>query len=225
MVALSELMTFLKHPEATEEIQVDSALSILKIAGKSLLIIYLGALVYGIVVVPLELTGLMPSQEEIISDTASVLYVALLGPLIEELLFRLPLKLSKRNIVVFLGILVFIITGKTSTKVSILLVVIWLVIVTLLITDTIRTSSKVNSLYAKHFMFIFYLQALLFGFVHLWNFEFELKYFYLFPVYVSFYIYIGCVLGYLRIRYTNGIYICILTHVMLNSIYCIIHLI
>lgn len=43
MVAVSELMTFLKHPEATEEIQVDSALSILKIAGKSLLIIYLGA--------------------------------------------------------------------------------------------------------------------------------------------------------------------------------------
>lgn len=36
MIAISDLITFLKHPAVTEEIQIDSAVRIIKIAGKSL---------------------------------------------------------------------------------------------------------------------------------------------------------------------------------------------
>jgi hypothetical protein len=76
--------------------------------------------------------------------------------------------------------------------------------------------------FTNHFSILFYSQALIFGFLHLTNYIVDFRYFYLFPFFVISYICIGCFLGYLRVRYSCGIYLCIATHVVVNSIYSLI---
>src|ERR1035437_4740903 len=49
-----------------------------------------------------------------------------------------------------------------------------------------------------------------------------LRYFYLYPFFAINYIISGLLFGYLRIRFAFGIYLCIVSHILVNCIYCFI---
>jgi hypothetical protein len=87
--------------------------------------------------------------------------------------------------------------------------------------DSIYVIKLINFLTEK-FRVVFYIQASVFGLLHLTNYNLELKYFYLFPLFIMNYVFAGCFWGYLRVKYVKGIYICIASHILINSIYFLI---
>jgi hypothetical protein len=81
---------------------------------------------------------------------------------------------------------------------------------------------RLTHFFTNHFWMVFYIQAMIFGFLHLTNYIIDFRYFYLFPLVVISYISKGCLFGYLRVRFTYGIYLSIAAHIVFNSIYCLI---
>jgi hypothetical protein len=79
-----------------------------------------------------------------------------------------------------------------------------------------------SGFFTNHFWILFYFQALVFGFLHLTNYIVDFRYIYLFPFIAISYISKGCLFGYLRLRFTYGIYLCIASHIFINSIYFLI---
>jgi membrane protease YdiL (CAAX protease family) len=57
--------------------------------------------------------------------------------------------------------------------------------------------------------------------LHLQHYYLDSTYFFLYPLFIISYILMGCIAGYLRVRYTNGLYVCILLHMTINTIACI----
>ena len=135
-----------------------------------------------------------------------LIVVLLLGPLVEEIIFRLPLRLRKIN----LGLAVFIATfWILHSKVfpldfyaakmyqdfglSVLTVgLVWLAPVRWL--QTVQTS---------YFKYFFYFSVIAFGLMHISNFttlNTEVLFFY--PIYVLPQLVMGIFLGYIRIRYS-----------------------
>jgi membrane protease YdiL (CAAX protease family) len=80
-------------------------------------------------------------------------------------------------------------------------------------------SEKLLFFFEKNFRILFYGQALMFGFLHLTNYNLDFNLFYLFPFVAISYIFIGFFLGYLRVRYSSGIFLCIFSHIVVNSLF------
>ena len=126
---------------------------------------------------------LFPTQKETDFGLLNILKIAFLLPVIEELIFRLPLKISKVNITVPLSIVLFLVTYKLNIYIAIILTII-LVLFLIIFLKTqkgLNILSRMDSFFSKYFHVVFYLQAILFGFLHLSNYSLNYKYFYLFP--------------------------------------------
>jgi hypothetical protein len=149
----------------------------------------------------------------------------LMFPIIEELIFRLPLKISKINLATSFSLIIFLVLNKWYFS-NIYLALSFSFVLFLLLYISISSESsfldRLTLSFTKHFWRFFYFQALIFGFLHLTNYIVDIRYFYLFPFIVISYISKGCLFGYLRIRFTYGIYLCIASHILVNSIYCFV---
>jgi hypothetical protein len=153
------------------------------------------------------------------------LKITVISPIIEEFIFRLPLRISKINFVTSLSLILFLVLNNLCFSNIFLSLSFSLVIFLLLCAGIHKEFNFLNRLvlsFTKHFSRLFYFQALVFGFLHLSNYIVDFRYFYLFPFIVISYISKGCLFGYLRVRYTFGIYLCIASHIVANSIYCLI---
>ena len=223
---LQGFITFLKNPSPDEHYEINSVSTFLIIVWKSFLFLVAIDIIAGIlIVIPLKYFNLFPVLREFKYTPSNILKVTLIFPIIEELIFRLPLKISKTNVAISFSLLIFLVLNKWCAYNIYLEICFSLVLFLLLIIGINEGSSILNGLthlFTNHFWKIFYFQAIIFGFLHLTNYVVDFRYFYLFPFIVISYIFKGCLFGYLRIKFTYGIYLCIASHIVVNSIYCLI---
>jgi hypothetical protein len=87
----------------------------------------------------------------------------------------------------------------------------------------LKTESRLCENYTKHFKKVFYFLALVFGSLHLFNFNLNLTSLMFSPLIIAVYFAMGCFLGYVRVRFSYGIYAGIIVHIMINSLYSFMH--
>jgi len=219
-------LLFLKNPGIDNQVEIESFSTFLKITWKSFLVLLVIDILTGIIfVAPLIHYNLFPSLKPIDFNFYNILKITLIAPVIEELIFRLPLKSSISNVVLSLSLLASLLFRKWVIS-NILITVFVLLILyfsfLMIIQKTSHLKIILEDLLSHNFRRIFYFQALFFGFLHLPNFNLDFKYFYLFPIFILNYIFIGGYWGYLRIRYSYGLILCISSHILINSIYFLI---
>jgi len=223
MVSINDFILFLKNPELKTINEIKGIPDFFKLVWKSFFILILLDLVTGIIItLPLRYFNLLPSLKELRFDTFNILKVTLLLPIIEESIFRLPLRISKINFALSFSLIIFILI-KGLNIMNVFIALSSSIILFLFLPYFIQRWTALNTtlvhIFTVHFRNIFYLQAVLFGSLHLANFNIEFKYFYIFPLIVINYVLTGCFLGYIRVRFSNGIFLCIASHIFLNSIY------
>ena len=223
MFDFANFISFLKKPGFGEQFEIKSISSFLKLVLISFLILFVIDIITGLgISTPLRYFKLFPSLKEINYSSFNIFKISLLLPIIEELIFRLPLKISKVNIVIPLSIILFLFLYKFNIYVAVSLSIILSVFLCLSIKKESKLIYRIDILLTKHFGIFFYFQALIFGFLHLTNYWIDFKYFYLFPFLAINYIFTGCLFGYIRVKYNFGIFVCIVSHIFTNSIYCLV---
>ena len=180
-----DFLAFLKNPiEQPDPIQTRKqkakrlfSLLIIDMA----VMITLTPIMYGV-----EKLGLVDSEKHEITKLINqypisiiILLLVVIIPFIEELIFRLYLRF-KYNYVAQSILLLSSVTGaQNKSKLEIFLKNFW----------------------SKNFKAIFYLSAILFGYVHIFNFEYSTTILLLSPILVAPQFIIGLFLGYLRMKY------------------------
>jgi hypothetical protein len=223
MKVLRDFILFSKNPSIEGPIEIKSTSFFLKLVWNSFyIILIINTINFLLILTPLKYFNLYPSQKDITFSLLFILKISLVLPIIEELIFRLPLKISKINLATPLCIILFLFLHKLSIYLAIFLPIVSFVILFFWLKQDSNLFCEVNFLHTKYFSYIFYIQALIFGFLHLTNFRLDFKYIYLFPFFIINHILVGCFFGYLRVRYNDGIILCISAHVVVNSINCLL---
>jgi hypothetical protein len=223
MKVLKDFILFLERPNIENQIDGNTITPFITLIWKSFLIILLiDALVFFTISSPLKYFNLFPSQIEINLTFYSILKLSVLFPIAEELIFRLPLLISRKNLAISTSLISFVSLIKLNIYLSISLSLSLFIIIFFVINKESNIFNYLKYLSTRYFLIIFYSQAIIFGLLHLNNYKLDIHYFYLFPFYVISHIIIGCFFGYLRVRYSFGIWLCIVTHVVINSVNCLL---
>lgn len=147
------------------------------------------------------------SKVKLMFGRYSYLIIAIAIPLIEEIIFRLPLNLKKSSIAISFSFLFLRFSGNflthilDLTKTEDLIKIVISVIIFLLIMLIVK-QDKLNRLKTKHYKFTFYFVAVGFGLIHILNFH-PINYYLLlfYPIFVLPQIFMGLIIGNIRIKY------------------------
>ena len=164
------LIQYLKNSEyISSPLSLDFKNSVAFI-GKSVLV-YLGfGLLTGIFIIPLiYLMDLLPDRSTTIYPLT--FKVLVLIPLFEELIFRLPLRFSARNIFISIGILVVLLMNKNFNLYISLGSGLLIAYIPFSKVFSMNLLKKIENSYIKYYKYIFYLGAFIFGFIHIFNYE------------------------------------------------------
>jgi hypothetical protein len=205
-----KLLTFLKNPTYSE--------SLYKIEWSEFFIIlfafYLLEMPLGIFIkLLINVLGLEAKQIPL-PYLKRIILGLLIAPIFEESLMRLNLVLSKRNIIVFLntclGLAVYFLFKGRNFKV-ILFIIILVVFLIILIYFT-----QCKSFVIRNYRFVFYSTAILFGLLHIFNFNgITLSNIVWTPLLVIPQIIMGLLLGYFRVTY--GFIYAVICHSLINT--------
>lgn len=151
-----------------------------------------------------------------------VFVVFLMGPILEELAFRLGLKFSPLKLGITLSIILFLLlealigfSASAENGLSVLLdrfgiipflffVLFLLLISSLAISQIIksfRLEGRIASFYEKRFALIFYFSCIVFAIVHVFNFENYRDIWLALPFLVAPQLFLGLILAYIRMTY------------------------
>jgi hypothetical protein len=223
MTILKDFISFLFKPNFGTQLEIDSFFHFFKMILKSFLVILLiNAIFYFGISLPLKYFDLFPSQKEVTYSISDIFKITLLIPIIEELIFRLPLKISKINIAVSLSLMVYLILNKSNIYLAVLISLLLFGFMLITIKKDSGFLIRADIFFTKYLYLVFYFQAFLYGFLHLTNYNLDSRFLYLYPLFIISYIFAGFYFGYIRIRYRYGIYLCIATHIIINSLYCLV---
>lgn len=162
------------------------------------------------------------NQKQLSSSLISpVLYIILIGPFIEEIVFRLFLNLRKLTIATSIAFLFYAISyywiDTKYPQLNICLRIISSIGIAILIYKLID-ENLLTVLQTKYFGYIFYITAILFGIVHLSNFSpISAKIISMAPLLVLPQICYGLVMGYLRLKLKNGFIWALALHIFING--------
>lgn len=133
------------------------------------------------------------------------IYVALAGPMLEELLFRLSLRLNEKyvqlNVVLMLTGLMFILVS--SIKIFIIqvsLITIEIILLSIYFAGKELFNKYILSIWDRKYIWVFYLSAAIFGLLHISNYNPKFLTFLLMPILVLPQFIVGLFCGYIRIR-------------------------
>lgn len=174
----------------------------------------------------------LPSLKDAYSPAHGFLWIFILpvvvGPLREEILFRLWLLYSRFNLSFFLAILVFtaslmiygdnLWSNLVHTGTSILMSACVFIGVFLILK---KHDSALIRVWMRHTRLLTIISAILFGYFHLTNFIINAEIIFLSPLLLSPFIFAGLIFGYLRIRI--GFYYSLITHSTINLIPALIY--
>jgi hypothetical protein len=224
-IYLKDIGAFIKNPNTGIKYDIDSVPSFLKIAFKSFLVMLLiDFLIEAFLASPLRYFNLYPSIKEFTGTPITIIKLAIVFPIIEELIFRLPLRISKINVAISFSLSVLFISKWVVGNIyySIFFSMLLFMALCLFIKNESRLIKTLSIIVDANFSHFFYLQAIIFGFLHLTNYNLDYRFFYLFPLFIASYLFVGVFFGYLRIRYKHGIFLCIASHIIVNTIYCFV---
>lgn len=197
----TDLMSFLKNPvdeagpkkSKYEKFKTLVSLLIIEIPLMAVLILLISGF---------ETLGLVDPENHKILDMIKsypvvllLLLTVVIGPFIEELIFRLYLR-YKNNYALHFLISIVSITGAQNEQ---------------------KAETFFISLWKKKYKFIFYFSAVIFGLIHISNFEFSYTILLLSPILVAPQIILGLIIGYTRVR--NGFISGLLLHSFHNAIF------
>lgn len=212
---LSDFILFLKKPNyiSAEKYKL---VSFFKETLTLLFFILLVKMVFSII----QVIVLNPHKLPII-DKKSLLeiifYSLILGPIIEELAFRLPLIFNKRNFCISSFFLTYSITALIF-KNYYLGIVLGLII--FIFFQLLFNELKLNLLrkwFTRNYKIIFYIYIILFGYMHLFSYDISLGETWIYSPLICFpHIISGFIYSYMRIKY--NIWASILLHFLFNSI-------
>lgn len=191
-----------------------SALLILKI-----LIYYFGiAIITSLLFLPfLKLFNLLPEPGLRLSAIPLSFKLIVFVPVYEEVIFRLPLKFSNKNIFLSLAVLLFILLYHRYNVVTLISISLLIAIIPYLNILHESVFSLTELVRQRWFPFIYYGFALGFGLLHMSNFEnLRLAHYLFFPFIVSNQIAMGLLLGYVRVTYSHGFFLCVVLHFFIN---------
>lgn len=149
----------------------------------------------------------------------NVFYLLVLGPLIEELIFRLPLNFKKRSLFLSILLICFFFIGANYKILSIYNIQTWIkitsILLVLFIFKYIR-QEKIDEFKLKFEGFVFYLFAISFGLLHITNF------YHILPEKIKLFsflfvlpqIFLGIFIGYVRLK--NGFGWGLIMHLIFN---------
>ena len=153
-----------------------------------------------------------------ISSLSLIILSITYSPLSEEIAFRIMLRPSWKNTMIFTLLFWFLATMCLIRKEYILLCI----FLTIGSACVIALSSKnIRSLFQKyilrHFRFFFYLSSIIFGLIHIFNYEpINVRLLILTPIIIAPNIIAGLILGYVRMKF--GIIYSILLHAAINTL-------
>jgi len=158
--------------------------------------------------------------QKLASGEKKVIFFLVFAPIVEELIFRLPLKISKQNIFIAMiaayslfylshKSLTTIITLRELFRFSVFVTVSFAVVFSL-------KEQFLSRLLNKYFGVYFYSLTVVFGLLHVANFLSLVpeNLIFIAPLFALHQVIVGFFLGYLRIK--NGLIWCILLHFMFN---------
>lgn len=165
----------------------------------------------------LRLLNLLPEPSLRLSEIPLSFKLIAFVPIIEEIIFRLPLRFSKQNLFLSLAALQFLLFYHTYSLIVLILISGMIIVVPYLKLIPDSFYSRLELIWKKQFSFLFYGLALSFGLLHLTNFEGLRFGHYLFsPFIVSNQIFMGLILGYVRVTLKNGFVYSVLLHFLIN---------
>ena len=167
-----------------------------------------------------EAGGLFKHALDGISPNAwNVWMIVLLGPLIEELVFRLNLKVTFLNAMVLLILLgVGSIHFIESKLLQVILMIIIVSVMVWIYIDRETAISSIKRFYSRHFRWVFYFSCLTYALLHVGNFDGLSEWAYLLtPLLVLPQLILGFILGFIRMQYSflAGV----IFHVTANSLF------
>lgn len=205
---------YLKNPVPIE----NDELFTFKIYFKLIVLGYLLIFISSIFVTTLRTFKVLPPyfnpKIESLTGTDSIylfLFVVIVGPLIEEILCRLNLKITKLNIAVFLAVIIPVIIKviffRGVQRYFYLSTIPLFIAIYYTINRFGFPSDEIDKFVKSKFKYVFHLSAIVFGMIHLSNYE--TVYWWMIviiPILTAPYITMGYVFGYARMKYgfVNG---------------------
>lgn len=143
--------------------------------------------------------------------------VVILAPICEEVIFRLSLIFDPLYIALSISTLIALIVYKLT---NVIFFIISFFLIFFLINRLASIFKSILFLFwKKNFKYIFYTLSLLFGLVHISNYEFVgVTQYFIALILVFPQIAVGFILSYTRLFYEKGFFICIIFHVLMNLI-------
>jgi len=215
---MNSFFQYIKNPFQPENRERFTLNIYLNTMGLTYLLFFLATFV----LVSLKMAGLLPVYWSPKLSSVLILFgVTVFIPLLEEILFRLNLKITKLNITVFLSLVIIVIV-KLMFLQGIPIYVYFLAIpvfvpIYYILDRTNLPMLRIETFWKSHFKYIFHFAAIGFGMMHLFNFE-TIKWWMIAisPLLAAPYITLGYILGYIRMK--HGFVYGWLIHATFNSI-------
>lgn len=200
---MRDFFAYLKNPVLIETTEIFT----FKIYLRTILLCYLLIFLTSFFIAILNIIKLLPDLGDPKIDSLYLfLIVVVIGPLIEEILFRLNLKMSKRNIALFLAVvttaIMKIIFNGSEKNYWFLGAIPLFLIIYYAINRPGFPILKIENFMKSKFKYIFHLLAFTFGMLHLTNYPSVYWWMVLIiPLLTAPYIAMGYLFGYVRMKY------------------------
>jgi len=228
MNTISDIYLFLKRPNTLERVELKSPIQFIKWSFIYLLLMTAAiSFVVTVFITPFKYFDIIqfPPRIAVPQGLYYILLVAIIGPIIEELIFRLPLIFNRASILIAIVLPVFLLNKSNLFHASIYSIITIVIGVFLLYSKFFKIFNFLENLWKNHYPIVFYFFVLLFGIIHIANFKNITPIQYLItPLIVAPQIIAGFFFSYVRVRYKKGLILSTLMHIYMNSISCIIAL-
>lgn len=217
---MKRILIFFKNPKyiKSEKINWNNFFSLFLVA-------FFISLFYSPIYLILNLIIEIPENKINLSPFYFFIGMVFLIPVIEEIIFRLILKPLKKNLILILfTTFIIIIISLIRKNYLILTISLFTVMVILFFLTKKRNIINLQYFIIKKFKWVFYFSCLLFGFIHISNYDLNtLNLLIITPLLITPKVILGGFLGYIRMQY--GILYSIVFHSLLNLFPAIIHLV
>jgi hypothetical protein len=211
---IDNFFSYLKNPVPTVDPEIFTFKIYFKLIGLGYLLVFISSIFVNV----LRALNLLPHyfnpKIDLLTGIDSILFflfVVIFGPLIEEIICRLNLKISKLNIAVFLAVLIPVIIKviffREYQRYFYLSTIPLFIVIYYLINRFDFPTDEIENFVKSKFKYIFHLSAIVFGMIHLTNYDTIYWWMIvLIPFLTAPYIAMGYVFGYARMKYgfVNG---------------------
>ncbi len=213
------LFSYIKKPVYISE---NAPMKFIVFVG-TLMLFYLISIPSSVVIVILQMFNTLPdsSLNSMGNAVNTILFVVILGPILEELIFRASLRISRLyfsicSSVSLIAFLKLFFLGSYSNLIYLFFIPASLLLF-FIFSYKKRLFSSIERFWHKNFEVLFYTSSVLFGMMHLLNYE-DIHWWMIIisPLLTLPYIIMGLFLGFIRMNY--GFFYAVVFHVVINTI-------